>query len=226
MFSHEPPTPPVREQRGEWRFTALSDGSTLVEMTHIVTADDAAVAERITEDHDRTAPIQLGGYQKVAELGPRLPELVVPYADSVLLDGTVEDVFAALLADGTWADGPVTTTPLAADADLITFGGADSQPVRCLRLLFPADRIVFKFLDVPGWLGAHVGTWRLRPEGDRVHVRREHFATLSPRALAEPPHALAELRDRAARHLHEDASRVATAVRRSLPEPAVSAVSA
>jgi ribosome-associated toxin RatA of RatAB toxin-antitoxin module len=217
VFSHENPEPPVRSQRGEWRFSAAPGEGTLIELTHTVAADVPEVAERIAADLDRTGPMQLAGYRKVAEWGSRRTELVVTAELSTVVGGTAADGYAALLADHTWSGyqpgEPIAVTALAGGTELLAYG--TSAPVRLIRIPLSPDRLVFKVLDLPEWLGGYLGTWTCVPIGDRIEVRQQHVAVLAPAVLGEMRSARAELRERAVELLRTDLARCAAA----LPDP-------
>ncbi|MGW2643523.1 aromatase/cyclase [Streptomyces sp. NPDC001393] len=203
-FRQTEPAPPVAAMRGEWVVTPAGDTSRVV-FRHWFCAegDDATLLDRIEEVVDRNSLAELESLR----LAAGRTHLLVDFEDEVAVGGGQRKVFGFLAEAGKWpgliphvARVELTEEPQGVqhlEMDTVeSSGGDDIHTTVSVRVLLPADTIVYKQTTLPAFLHAHVGSWHVREDGTTVArhtvVLKEEAITamLGPEATVEQAGAL------------------------------------
>jgi ribosome-associated toxin RatA of RatAB toxin-antitoxin module len=180
-FRHESPAPPLASMTGEWVFVPLPDNATSVVLLHEFRAvgDDPVNTARIQQAVDRNSTAELAAVKTAAELGDRLPTLVLGLSDTVFIGGPAEPVYEFLYQVQDWAQRLPHVSRVILDEAVpnvqtveMDTGGFDGSPqtARLVRVCFPGRRIAYKHTELPEQIAAHAGGWYLTPAGDGVRV--------------------------------------------------------
>ena len=207
-FRQEVSSPPVASMSGEWIITSRGDGATLT-LTHDFEAagGDPAGAEWITEATDRNSEKELANIKTLAEAWDRVGELVFSFEDSVLVDGSLDDIYDFLHDAGRWPERlpHVSRLELTEDVphlqvmvmDTLAKDGS-THTTESVRVCYPGERIVYKQLVTPSLMAAHVGEWIFEQAGHSVRVTSWHRVTVREAMIAEvlgPDATVATARD-------------------------------
>lgn len=196
-FHQEVPHPPVTSMTGRWSMRPAAGGGSVVTLTHEFGVagdepDNVTLVETAIEANSRS---ELAATRAAAERHARLPELLLTFADSVLVDGDPGGVYEFLYRCAAWPRRlpHVSRLDLTEDVpgvqvmemDTRTPDG-DTHTTRSVRICFEPNRIVYKQTVVPPFLVAHTGEWALDgPAGAPVRVTARHTVLIdAERAIA------------------------------------------
>src|SRR5215468_1304622 len=154
-FRHESPAPPLASMTGEWVFVPLPDNATSVVLLHKFRAvgDDPVNTARIQQAVDRNSTAELAALKTAAELGDRLPTLVLGLSDTVFIGGPAGPVYEFLYRVQDWPQRLPHVSRLVLDEAVpnvqtveMDTGGLDDLPqtVRLVRVCFPGHSIAYK----------------------------------------------------------------------------------
>ncbi|HEY0640186.1 MAG TPA: aromatase/cyclase [Pseudonocardiaceae bacterium] len=194
-FTQERPLPPVLSMAGEWVLVPLPGNATSVVLLHEFQAidDDPGHVALITQTIDRTATMELAAVKGVAELGERLPRLVRSFSETAEVAAPLDVVYEFLSRAQDWPGRLPHVSRLLVDeaAPLQTVemdtrdGDGAVRTTRSIRLCFPQHSIVYKQIELPADVAAHVGGWYLEPIDGGVRVTARSTLMLSPERLGD-----------------------------------------
>lgn len=202
-FRQEVSAPPVAGMEGSWDVTARPGGSRVV-LGHRFTAvaDDPAALEWIEEATDRNSTSELASLRALAEQaadGERQAELLLSFADSVVIGAPPRDVHAFLDRADLWPErlahvARVVLTEEEPGRQLLEMDtrapDGTTHTTRSFRVSLSPHTLAYKQTTLPAALTVHAGRWDLAPEGDggaRTRATSHHTVRLHPEhALALP----------------------------------------
>lgn len=209
-FRQEVSHPPVRSMTGQWSMRPGPDGGTRVVLTHTfsVIGDAPETVAYIAQTIDRNSGSELAAVKSLSEGAAELPELLVSFTDSVLIDGDPAEVYDFVHRAREWPRRlpHVSRLDLREDdagvqvmeMDTRTPAG-DVHTTRSVRICLPPGRIVYRQVVVPAVMAAHTGEWTVSKTPDGVLATSQHTVVIEPvAALAAlgPGGTLAAARDR------------------------------
>lgn len=190
-FRQETPLPPVASMVGEWVLVPLPGNMTSVVLLHEFRAigDDPGNTALIKQAVDRNSTAELAELKATAELGELLPQLVHSFADTVVVRAGLGTVYDFLYRVGQWSVHLPHVARVIVDeavpnvqtVQLQTcgFDGA-VHTARLVRVCSPRHSIVYKQIEPPDVLSAHVGGWYLYPTAEGVRVTAHSTVTVRP----------------------------------------------
>ncbi len=193
-FRQEVSQPPVAAMSGAWVLRGLPEGGTEVVLEHSYRAvdDDPEHLAWIAEVTDRNSRAELANLKALAEQAADRSELMLTFEDTVVVDGTISDVYDFLYRAQQWPDRlpHVARMDLTEDEpgvqimemDTITADGA-MHTTKSVRVCFPDERIVYKQVVVPPLMTAHTGEWRVTAVPEGVAVTSQHTVAIRPEAV-------------------------------------------
>jgi aromatase len=193
-FQQERPPQAVASMAGEWVFVPLPGNATSVVLLHEfqATGEDAANTALIKQTVDRNSTAELAAVKSAAELGERLPALVHTFTESVVIRGSLREVYGFLYRAQDWPRSLPHVSRLIVDEavpnvqtiemDFQTPAG-EARAMRLVRVCFPYDSIVYKQTQPPDALSAHVGGWHLQAFEGGVRVVAANTVMLRPEAI-------------------------------------------
>jgi aromatase len=190
-FHQETPLPPVASMAGEWVLVPLPGNGTSVVLLHEFRAigDDPANTARIKQAVDRNSTAELAELKAAAELGEQLPHLVRSFADSVLVDAGIGEVYDFLYRVDDWPGRLPHVSRVILDEAVPNVQTVEMQTrvgdgapttARMVRVCSPHHSIVYKQLEPPDILSAHLGGWYLHPTADGVRVTAHNTVMIRP----------------------------------------------
>lgn len=190
-FRQEHSRPPIAGMSGAWSFHPRSDGGTEVVLDHTFRVTDAAALETISAAVDRNSTEELAALGRFAELDHPLDQVIDTFADTVLLDGPLTDVYDFVHRSDLWPQRlpHVARVELSEDEsgvqhmemDTVTADGA-AHTTRSIRVCTAHSDIAYKQLLPPKLLLGHSGQWTFAQLGDRVKVTASHTVAIDPEA--------------------------------------------
>jgi ribosome-associated toxin RatA of RatAB toxin-antitoxin module len=194
-FRQEVSSPPVASMGGEWIMRPAGDRTEVV-LTHDFDAvdDDPAQVEWITKAIDRNSGQELESLRRTAERLAGNDELVVSFADTVVIAGELPAVYDFIYRCQDWPDRlpHVSRLDVAEDEPGVQVMEMDTRSpdgdvhtTRSVRVCFADDRIVYKQTMTPKIMTAHTGEWRFArcPEG--VLATSRHTVLIAPEAVTD-----------------------------------------
>jgi|HubBroStandDraft_1064217.scaffolds.fasta_scaffold02909_10 aromatase len=188
-FRQEVSSPPVLSMGGKWIVEPLGSGSCLVRLLHDFTAAGGQ-EDWVRRAVDRNSNSELAGLRRAAE---RSGDLLLTFADTVDIDGSVQDVYDFLNEADRWADRlpHVASVSLAEDTPGLQRLRMDTRAAdgsihttESVRICRPPRRIYYKQLELPALLAMHVGHWELREDGTgRLRATAGHSVEIRPDAI-------------------------------------------
>ncbi|HEX5404362.1 MAG TPA: aromatase/cyclase [Pseudonocardiaceae bacterium] len=194
-FRQEASSAPVASMGGEW-IMRPSDGGTEVALLHDFTAvdDDPAQVEWITKAIDRNSGQELESLRQTAERLAGDDRLVVSFADSVVIDGKLPDVYDFIYRCQDWPDRlpHVSRLDVAEDDSGVQVMEMDTRSpdgdvhtTKSVRVCFADDRIVYKQTMTPKIMTAHTGEWQFAECDDGVLATSRHTVMIAADAVPD-----------------------------------------
>jgi aromatase len=172
--------------------------------------DDPTNTALIKQMVDRNSTAELAALRNAAELGEQITTLVHSFADSVVIEAPLRDVYRFLSRAQDW-DQMAHISRVVLDEAVpnvqtleLDSPGIDGthQTTRMIRVCFPYHSIFYKQTQPPDAMLAHVGRWQLFPTADGVRVTAHNTIMIRPGQAADGLQpARAELTADAVRHL-------------------------
>jgi ribosome-associated toxin RatA of RatAB toxin-antitoxin module len=206
-FQQEVTAAPVAEMSGRWTMQVRPDGHTAVRLGHTFRAidDDPGGLAWIQEATDKNSTAELAAVKMIAEQHAQRSDLVLTFADSVVIESSPARAYAFIYRCQDWpARLPhVDRVDLAEpepgiqrmEMDTRTPSG-DVHTTTSFRICFAETKIVYKQVVLPPVMTAHTGQWLFSPCGAGTKVTSSHTVVINPARVAEMPGAatLAEAR--------------------------------
>jgi aromatase len=194
-FRQEVSSPPVAHMSGEWVVESLDDTRTKVVLHHTFGTigdqpEDLEWVERAVNDNSEA---ELAALASWAELGDRLPDLLLSFSDSVTVDSLAQPVYDFLHRAQDWPDRlpHVSRLSLREPTQNIQSMEMDTRApdgsthtTRSVRVCFPPHSIVYKQTTPPPLMAAHVGRWTVRANGFGVVATAAHTVLIRPDKVA------------------------------------------
>lgn len=193
-FQQEISHPPVASMIGEWSMRPGPDGGTTLVLTHdfSVLNDDSEAAEYIVQTIDRNSGAELAAIKTATERHADLPDLVLSFEDSVVVDGDLSQVYDFIYRCQDWPKRLPHVARLSLqenepglqvmEMDTRTPGG-DVHTTRSVRVCFPRTRIVYRQTVLPPLMAAHTGRWLFTESRNGVHAVSRHTVVIRPEAV-------------------------------------------
>ncbi|MFI0982667.1 aromatase/cyclase [Streptomyces sp. NPDC021093] len=192
-FRQEVSTAPVASMGGTWTVIPEGAGSRL-ELRHDFTVVDDAPegVDWVNTALDRNSEAELAGIKRVAEEYDRLGDLMFDFEDTVHVAADGKDVFEFLQRADLWPQRlpHVDRLDLTEDEPGVQVMAMDTRAAdgsvhttESVRVVFGADRIVYKQTTVPALMTAHTGCWTVTANGDGVDVTSQHTVIIRPDAI-------------------------------------------
>ena len=211
-FRQEVSSPPVAFMGGEWIMRQSGDHTEVV-LTHEFGAigDDQAQAEWIAKVVDRNSGQELESVRRNAERMAADEQLVLSFADSVVVAGPLAEVYDFVYRCADWpARLPhVARLDVTEDEHGVQVMEMDTRSpdgdvhtTKSVRVCFPHERIVYKQTTTPKIMTAHTGQWLFEKSADGVLATSRHTVVIDPDVVPEvlgPDATVADAR-RAIRH--------------------------
>lgn len=194
-FRQERSTPPVGAMGGTWIIEPVSDLESHVRLLHDYRAVDGDPAKLAWIDQavDRNSRSELAALKKNAELAGGSAELLLSFADSVLVDGAAKDVYDFINEAQLWSERlpHVARVDLREDTpglqrlemDTLTRDGS-VHTTTSVRVTFPPERIAYKQIQVPALMTLHTGLWTFEQTGDEVLATSRHTVAINEANIA------------------------------------------
>ena len=186
---------PVSSMGGEWQVIPTAEGGSRVCLLHDFTAvgDDPESVAWIEQAIERNSVAELDALRRSAAGGAEGAGLRFTFSDSVLVDGSADDVFSFLDRVDQWPD----RLPHVARLELTERDGVQRMEMDTrgpdgsvhttvsVRVSFPErGTIVYKQVKVPPVMTGHTGRWVVEPEGGGVRATSWHTVTLDPEGVS------------------------------------------
>jgi len=188
-FRQERSNPPVTGMSGAWEFEELADGRTEVKLDHSFAVADPGAEAATASAVDRNSTEELAALSRILETGHALEEVIDSFADTVVLDITLDEAFAFIRRSDLWPKRlpHVARVELSEDADgvqdmemdTVTSDGS-AHTTRSIRVCEVPSSIAYKQLRPPAMLLGHSGRWTFRAAGRGVEVTAAHTVAIDP----------------------------------------------
>ncbi|MGH3930571.1 MAG: aromatase/cyclase [Pseudonocardiaceae bacterium] len=189
-FRQERSTPPVGAMGGTWIIESVSHGESRVRLRHDYRAvdDDPARLAWIDQAVDRNSQSELAALKTNAELASGSAQLLLTFADSVRINGSVKDVYDFINEAQRWSERlpHVARAHLREDSlglqllemDTRTRDGS-VHTTTSVRVTFPHHRIVYKQIQVPALMTLHTGLWTFEETDGGVTATSQHTVAIN-----------------------------------------------
>jgi aromatase/bifunctional cyclase/aromatase len=205
-FRQEVSSPPVASMGGEWIVEPLDKARCRLVLLHDFdavgdTPENVAWVEKAT---DRNSQTELANIKALAEDWEHRQELVFSFEDSIVVNGSPEEVYDFLYDAKLWHERlpHVGRIELREDVEnvqhlsmLTVIKDGSSHTTESVRVCFPAPgdaaageapaRIVYKQLVPPSLMTAHLGTWRFEQVPEGVRATSAHTVTINEATIAQ-----------------------------------------
>jgi aromatase len=192
-FRQERSVHPVETMSGEWRFEPDGPDKTVLRLLHTYRAvnDDPRHLDWIRRAVDGNSGAELGALAAAAQ---RDDELLLSFEDTVSIDGSSVDAYTLICDAGAWPEVLPHVARVHCDEavpgiqrlamDTSTADGS-VHTTTSIRICLPPERIVYKQLQAPKLMSAHVGFWSFREHGGGTEMMAGHTVVLNESAIAE-----------------------------------------
>lgn len=192
-FRQEVSQAPIAQMSGAWVLSEVAGGTEVVlEHSYRAIGDDPESLAWITQVTDHNSRAELANLTTLAECANSLHELTFTFEDTVVVAGSVSDVYDFLYRAQDWPDRLPHVSRMdisepepgvqIMEMDTVTAAGA-KHTTKSVRVCFADDRIVYKQVKVPALMSAHTGQWRVVPVAGGVAVTSQHTVVISPDAI-------------------------------------------
>jgi aromatase len=189
-FRQEVSAPPVAAMGGTWIIEPLAAGGSRVRLLHDYRAidDDPAGLKWIDEAVDRNSRSELAALKTNVELAVASDDLLLSFADTIRIEGSVKDVYDFINEAHLWKDRlpHVARVSLEEDTpglqilemDTLTKDGT-THTTKSVRVTFPHHRIVYKQITVPALMTLHTGYWLFEEDGEGLNATSQHTVVIN-----------------------------------------------
>lgn len=189
-FRQEVSAPPVAAMGGTWIIEPLADGESRVRLLHDYRAidDDPAGLKWIDEAVDRNSRSELAALKTNVELAVASDDLLLSFADTIRIEGSVKDVYDFINEAHLWKDRlpHVARVTLEEDTpglqilemDTLTKDGT-THTTKSVRVTFPHNRIVYKQITLPALMTLHTGYWLFEEDGEGLNATSQHTVVIN-----------------------------------------------
>jgi aromatase len=175
---------------GTWIIEPLAAGESRVRLLHDYRAidDDPDGLKWIDEAVDRNSRSELAALKTNVELAVASDDLLLSFADTIRIDGSVKDVYDFINEAHLWKDRlpHVARVSLEEDTpglqilemDTLTKDGS-THTTKSVRVTFPHNRIVYKQITVPALMTLHTGYWLFEEDGEGLNATSQHTVVIN-----------------------------------------------
>ncbi|WP_393080593.1 aromatase/cyclase [Streptomyces sp. LN704] len=189
-FRQEIPAPPVAAMGGTWIIEPLRESASRVRLLHDYRAidDDPHDLLWIDQAVDRNSRSELAALKKNVEFAHAAEEVTFSFEDTVLVDGSVKDVYAFVNEAHLWSERLPhvatvrleETTPGLQTLEMDTRAKDGSvHTTKSYRVTFPHQRITYKQVTLPALMTLHTGHWTFTDTDEGVTATSQHTVTLN-----------------------------------------------
>ncbi|WP_393097993.1 aromatase/cyclase [Streptomyces sp. LN325] len=189
-FRQEIPAPPVAAMGGTWIIEPLGESASRVRLLHDYRAidDDPHDLLWIDQAVDRNSRSELAALKKNVEFAHAAEEVTFSFEDTVLVDGSVKDVYAFVNEAHLWSERLPhvatvrleETTPGLQTLEMDTRAKDGSvHTTKSYRVTFPHQRITYKQVTLPALMTLHTGHWTFTDTDEGVTATSQHTVTLN-----------------------------------------------
>lgn len=190
-FRQERSQPPIAGMGGTWSFHPRGKDRTEVVLDHTFSVTDEAALDTLSAAVDRNSTEELAALARVAELGHPVDEVIDTFSDTVVVEGSLTDVYDFVYRSDLW---PVRLPHVARvdlsedkpgiqdmEMDTVTADGS-AHTTRSIRVCSENANIAYKQLLPPKMLLGHSGQWTFTQLGRDVEVTATHTVAIDPEA--------------------------------------------
>lgn len=189
-FRQEKSQSPVGAMGGAWVIEPVSGAQSRVRLLHDYRAedDDPEKLAWLDKAVDRNSRAELSALKTNVELAVDAAERVLTFEDTVRIDGRVVDVFSFINRAELWAERlphvarvvMTESTPglQVLEMDTRTQDGS-RHTTKSVRVCFPHGRIVYKQIEAPPLISAHIGQWTFATKPDGVEATSRHTVVVN-----------------------------------------------
>ncbi|MFJ8005809.1 aromatase/cyclase [Streptomyces fagopyri] len=189
-FRQEIPAPPVAAMGGTWIIEPLEENTSRVRLLHDYRAvgDDPHDLLWIDQAVDRNSRSELDALKKNVEFAYAAEEVTFSFEDTVLVDGSVKDVYAFINEANLWSERlpHVATVRLHEDTPGLQSLEMDTRAkdgslhtTKSYRVTFPHQHIAYKQVTLPALMTLHTGHWTFTDTDEGVTATSQHTVTLN-----------------------------------------------
>ncbi|QFZ75312.1 cyclase [Streptomyces fagopyri] len=189
-FQHLVTEAPVAGIGGAWLVEPLGENASRVRLLHEFRAEGDApgALDRIGAEVDRDARAQLAALKENAERDVADAGLTFSFEDTVLVDGSVKDVYAFINEANLWSERlpHVATVRLHEDTPGLQTLEMDTRAkdgslhtTKSYRVTFPHQHIAYKQVTLPALMTLHTGHWTFTDTDEGVTATSQHTVTLN-----------------------------------------------
>ncbi|MFE5144346.1 aromatase/cyclase [Streptomyces fagopyri] len=189
-FRQEIPAPPVAAMGGTWIIEPLEENTSRVRLLHDYRAvgDDPHDLLWIDQAVDRNSRSELDALKKNVEFAYAAEEVTFSFEDTVLVDGSVKDVYAFINEANLWSERlpHVATVRLHENTPGLQTLEMDTRAkdgslhtTKSYRVTFPHQHIAYKQVTLPALMTLHTGHWTFTDTDEGVTATSQHTVTLN-----------------------------------------------
>ncbi|MFF9011365.1 aromatase/cyclase [Streptomyces sp. NPDC014870] len=190
-FRQQVSRPPVAAMGGEWIIESSSAGESRVRLLHDYRAVDGDPEKLawIDEAVDRNSRAELAALKQNVELAVGSAELLFSFEDTVLIDGSVKDVYDFINEAQLWSERLPHVAAVRLEEPVPTLQtlqmdtrakDGSTHTTTSVRVCFPSHRIVYKQTQLPALMNLHTGYWSFEERDGRVAATSQHTVVLNP----------------------------------------------
>ncbi|CAL9564307.1 aromatase/cyclase [Streptomyces sp. enrichment culture] len=196
-FRQEVSAPPVAAMGGAWVIEPLTAASCRVTLLHDYRAvdDDPEGLAWIDEAVDRNSRSELAALKANLERVAAEDDLMFSFEDTVLVDGSAEDLYDFVNEAGRWPERlpHVASVELTEDTPGVQSlrmetraKDGSTHTTHSYRVCHPHHRIVYKQTTLPALMTLHTGRWTFRETEDgKVAASSQHTVVLNTDNIAK-----------------------------------------
>lgn len=193
-FRQEVTRHPAASMGGRWTVVPRPGGGCDVVLDHEFTAvdDDPGHVAWIQTAMDRNSDAELAAVKTTAERAARTADLLLRFEDTVLVNGSVDDVYAFVWRADEWEwrlphVARITLGDLGPDLQRLEMDtrakDGSVHTTESIRVGFGPHRVVYKQLRPPALLTAHTGEWTFAPGPAGTTATSRHTVVIDPDAV-------------------------------------------
>ncbi len=193
-FEQERSAAPVTAMGGAWLLDPVTDSMTKVQLLHHFRTDTPDTVEVVMRAVYTNSRAELLALKRAAEYGDEYDQLVLSFADSLTIAAPRRKVYDFLNRADLWPQRlpHVSRLELTEDVTGVQHMEMDTlsndgsvHTTRSVRVCFPDDTIVYKQIEAPEVMAAHVGRWELRDVEGGVEATSHHTVVIRPEMIAK-----------------------------------------
>jgi aromatase len=194
-FRQEVSAPPVASMGGAWIIERLSDDVSLIRLTHDYRAidDDPESLRWIEAAVDRNSRSELAALRTNVELTHASQALTFSFEDSVLVKGSVKDVYDFINEADLWSERlpHVATVRLEEDSPGLQTLEMDTRAkdgsthtTKSFRVCRPHELIAYKQVTLPALMALHTGRWTFEETDRGTTATSQHTVVINTDNIA------------------------------------------